>query len=280
MSASLQAKAIASTRVASLLPAWNPGERLDRTLSSIAAQDIPCEIFLVDDGSVPALRPPSRAGSHPIHLIRLERNEGIASALNAGLAQIMDQGFDYVARHDVGDVDVADRLSRQVAFLNTHPEIVLVGSSAEFYSEGGELFTFKAPVGDDAIRRQMCYSAALVHSTCMFRPEALREMGRYSESDDCAEDYELFFRMNQRFKLENLPEVLVRAEYNIDGISISRRRQSLVSRLRLQWRFFEPRCLHSYLGVLQTALLFVAPIRLVALIKRALRRGQHIGVSV
>lgn len=260
----------APIRLATLLPAWNPGDRLARTLASIAAQNTPCKIFVVDDGSEPALQTPTHAGPHEIHLLRLEKNEGIAAALNAGLSLISKLDFEFVARHDAGDIDVNNRLQRQINYLDEHPDVSLVGSSAEFCDATGKRFTFRAPEGDHAVHRKMRYSAAIVHSTCMFRMSALQAIGGYSESDKCAEDYELFFRMMPKFQLDNVPEILVRADYNADGISISQRRQSLASRLRLQHRYFKWTSMHSYLGVLQTCLLFIAPNALVASIKRRL----------
>ena len=261
-------------RLAILLPAYAPGPRLATTLESIAAQDIACEIFVVDDGSAVPVQVPARVGQHLVHLIRLEENGGIARALNVGLEAILARAdFEYIARHDVGDVDLNDRLRRQLEFLDANPAVAIVGSSARWVdARGVERFEFKARSGHGAITRKMRYSAALVHSSCMFRESAMRQLGRYSEDYDCAEDYELFFRFLRDFEVANLPDALVQADYNPDGISLSRRRRSLHSRLRLQLRFFAPLSIHSYFGVCQTLGLFVIPYGLVSRLKRALGR--------
>ena len=251
-----------------------------RTLESIARQDCPCEIFLIDDGSQPPITAPAELGPHRVHLLRLPENSGIAAALNHGMDAILAGDFDYIARHDAGDVDLDDRLSRQVAFLDERSEVALVGSSAQFHDSEAERFVFNAPTDRAAIERKMCYSPAFIHSTCMLRVSAMREMRRYSESFECAEDYELFLRMRRRYELANMPDVLVRAHYNVQGISLSKRRRSLSSRLRLQLRFFRASNLHSYLGLAQTLMLFVVPSGLVASAKRrVLKRRPAVEAS-
>lgn len=270
----LEPTVAAPARIAVLLPVYNSHGRLARTLASIEAQSPRCEIFVVDDGSDSPVQLPARIGEHLVRVIRFESNRGITSALNAGIRHILDPThgpFDYVARHDAGDIDVPDRLARQVAFLEAHRDVHLVGASARFVDGSGhERFVFHAPHSDGAIRRKMRYSAAIVHSSCMFRMSALRSFCKYSQRYPYAEDYELFFRLMRHGKLANIDEVLVSAEYNPNGISIGKRRRSLMSRLRLQARFFSPISLHSYLGVMQTLALFAVPYGLVSRAKRAL----------
>lgn len=255
--------------LAALIPAWNPRDGLLATLRSIADQPVECEIFVVDDGSEPAIELPGHMGGKPIHLIRQEPNQGITAALNTGLRTILEQSFEFVARNDCSDTDHIDRLSRQLAYLRANPDVILVGSSVKFDTPNhGMQYTFRAPETRAQIKRKMHYSAALVHSSCMFRTDALRQSGLYSENYPHAEDYDLFFRlMNDNREIRNLPETLVTAAYDPGSISMFNRRISLKSRLILQLKYFDPFFIHSYLGILQTFSLWAAPYRLVCLLK-------------
>lgn len=255
-------------KVASLIPAWNPGDRLMTTIRSIASQPVECEIFVVDDGSEPAIELPEQMNGKPIHLIRQEPNQGISAALNAGLQVILNQSFEFVARHDCGDIDHKDRISSQLTYLRQYEDVMLVGSSVKFNTPNGCLqYIFRAPLTKAQIKQKMHYSAAIVHSSCMFRAAAFERVGLYSERYPYAEDYDLFFRLMTNHETRNLTETLVTASYDKGSSSMRNRRISLTSRLQLQLKYFNPLSIHSYLGVLQTIGLYILPYRLVCLLK-------------
>ncbi len=254
--------------LAALIPAWNSGEGLIATLNSIASQPVECEIFVVDDGSEPAIELPEQMGNKPIHLIRLERNQGITAALNTGLKRILERPFEFVSRHDCSDIDHIDRLSSQLSYLRQHQDVMLVGSSVNFNTPNRQLqYVFDAPLTQAQIERKMHYSAAIVHSSCMFRASVFTSTGLYSNQYPHAEDYELFFRLLAKHEIRNLPGIFVTASYDKDSISMFNRRTSLLSRLKLQLKYFDPYTIHSYLGALQTFGLSIVPYRLVSLLK-------------
>ena len=255
-------------KLAALIPAWNCGDALFKTLESICAQPVDCEIFVVDDGSVPAIELPPVLGNKLVHLIRLEPNQGITAALNAGLDRIIQSGFEFISRHDCGDIDRPDRLRQQLDFLVQHEQVMLVGSSVDFSTADGHTrFFFRAPPTRRQVLRKMRYSAAVVHSSCVFRARVFKEVGVYSHLYEHAEDYELFFRVLKNFDVRNIPDVLVTASYNVKGISIRNRRTSLYSRLKVQLKYFDPWSIHSYLGVLQTLILNFVPYSVVSFFK-------------
>lgn len=256
------------TVLAALIPAFNPSESLIKTITSIASQDVDCEIFVVDDGSQPVIKLPEQMGGKRIHVIRLEQNSGISVALNTGLKFILEQPFDFISRHDCGDIDHDDRLDKQLAFLRENKDVMLVGSSVRFQTAFQKLqYVFEAPESLKQVKQRMRYSAAIIHSSCMFRANVFKDIGLYSERYPHAEDYDLFIRLLSKYEVRNLPEVLVTAHYSADSISMFNRRASLMSRLKLQINAFDPDSIHSYLGILQTCGLLVVPYRLVSLIK-------------
>lgn len=70
-------------RIAAVIPDWNGGDRLARTLRTVAAQTRRFDqVIVVDDGSSPpTICPPS------VRLLRNERNTGFAAAVNRGIAE-------------------------------------------------------------------------------------------------------------------------------------------------------------------------------------------------
>lgn len=258
-------------RVAVLIPVFNAADRLARTLRSVDVQDGAFDIFVVDDGSTPPLRIDPADYRHRIRLIRLDTNRGIVAALNAGLAEIMAADYDFVVRHDAGDVDIGPRIARQVAVLSAEPSLAVVGCWTEFVDlAGSDGYVYRTPLDETAIRRRMHFSPSFIHPACTIRLSALRQVGVYSDRYRHAEDYDLFFRLIRAFPTRNLPEILVASEINPEGISSASRRAALVSRIRIQLRYFSPASPYSYIGLLRSLVFLLAPNSL--LLRLKLRR--------
>jgi GT2 family glycosyltransferase len=256
--------------VAVLMPAFNPGSGLDLTLRSIASSTMPVDVFVVDDGSDPAVNIPTE--SNNVFLIRLDKNVGIAGALNAGLLEILRRQYQYIARMDVGDVARQDRFQRQLRFLSDNPQCVIVGSWVRVIDEHtrSPLYHLNFPISDPDIRKHLYFNQCMTHVAWMFRASAVLEVGLYSEGHLACEDYELLRRLGQCGAYGNLPEYLVDCEYGENGISVRKRRNQLVNRLRVQLSHFRPIEWRWWAGVAKTLLLLLAPVRLLSLIKRQL----------
>lgn len=256
-------------RVAVLIPAYNPSDSdLILTLESLRNSAYPCDIYIVDDGSdVPIGN--LLDGIPGIEVVRLEQNGGIARALNAGLKVILERPYEYVARMDAGDICYPDRLAREVEFLDSHPEIAVVGGWARNIDEdtGKPIFIERTPDTPDAIRKALNYNSAMVHITIMARAEVLRRVGGYSENYPVAEDYELFRRITESFPIANIPSVMVDRRMSLNGVSFKRRRSQLRDRLRIQLRYFDALDPSAWVGVLKTLVLFAVPVSVILKIK-------------
>jgi glycosyltransferase involved in cell wall biosynthesis len=260
------------SRIAVVIAVYNQPAELRRTLASVDRQDADLELFVVDDGSEPPLRLDPTAYRHRLHLLGLPRNRGCTVARNAALERVFQNGFDYVALQDAGDVDVGERMARQAGFLDAHPEVAVVGAWAEYVdTEGRLLFVHRAPATADQIGVRMAYVSAFTHPATMIRVSALRAVGPYDDRFPIASDYEIFFRLTRTFVTANLQEVLVRKEDHPQSLSLGKRRRSLLYRLRAQARHFRFGSVHAYLGVLKTCVLLLVPNGIVRAIKR--RRG-------
>jgi glycosyltransferase involved in cell wall biosynthesis len=262
---------VSAPLVAVLIPVYSQPEALSATLDSLLAARLPANAvtLVIDDGSEPPLElDAARYAKLGLRLERLPRNRGIVAALNRGLELAREIGAAYVARLDAGDTAHPERLAKQLAFLETHPEAGIVASDVRFVDERGrELFRFESPRTDAEARRRMHVNCCLIHPSVMLRLGALE--GAYSADYPAAEDYELFLRMLRGSRAASLPEPLTTSVISARGISLARRRAQLRSRLRLQWRYFDALRPESYAGVALTLLFFLLPSRLVASLKAA-----------
>lgn len=109
---------------------------LQQSLDSIFAQTMPPdEVVLVEDG--PLTEPllaviASFAQQHQeLHIVKLPTNVGLGLALNEGLKHCHNH---LVARMDSDDIMKPERLAKQAAYLEQHPETAIVGSWTEEFS--------------------------------------------------------------------------------------------------------------------------------------------------
>lgn len=257
-------------RLVVLIPAFNARQGLRRTLASLAPDPVPFDIVVVDDGSVPALDVPAWAGTHRVRGLRLPVNRGIAHALNTGVRWILDHDYDVVARLDAGDLNEPQRFSRQLHFLEEHPDVALVGSWTRHVDEELRLlYVTRYPETWEAIRRRLHYRTAFSHGASMMRLSALREAGPYSEVCPLGEDYELFWRLALRYRCANLAEVLVTRVEHARSLTQANRLAMAASRLRLQWQHFVWRRGDCWLGVARSVGLLFVPAWLRLTLKRA-----------
>lgn len=261
-------KQSSSSKVAVLIPVFNQLDGLLRTLESVDSETADLEFFIVDDGSMPAIDISRHRFIHPIHLIRLTQNSGCAFARNAGLERIIERGFDFVALQDAGDIDVGERMAKQARFLDQNPAIAVVGAWGAYVDMDGELlYVHKPPSQSREIRARMPFSSAFTHPACMIRISALSAVGLYDTSYPNSSDYEMLFRLTQRFESANLPEVLIKKENNPASLSLGKRRRSLKCRLRAQITYFNFLSPRSYLGVITTLAFMLIPYRIILTIK-------------
>jgi glycosyltransferase involved in cell wall biosynthesis len=255
--------------VAVLLPAYNGQADVERTLASFS-EDARVHVLIVDDGS----RPPIVAPELPnlsIEVLRMARNGGIEKALQSGIDALAERGFRYAARIDAGDRSVPQRLARQRAYLEAHPQVAGLGMWTQVVTHDGEpLFMLTPPAEPDAIRRQRFYRSCLAHPSMMLRVDAVRAVGNYRADYRSAEDLDLFLRLMERHDCANLPELGLYYELNPGGISATKRRAQVSSTLRLQLRYFNAGNLYDWLGFAKNLLHLVMPYRALQAVKRRL----------
>ena len=127
---------------------------------------------------------------------------------------------------DSDDICVPDRFERQVAFMDSHPEIAISSGYIEEFETDPQrpVSTRRVPLTSEAIHRYLKRRSPFNHVAVMFRKSAVLASGNY-QSVPYFEDYDLWVRMDQKgFFGANLPVTLVYARIGNDMIG---RRQGL-----------------------------------------------------
>jgi GT2 family glycosyltransferase len=261
------------TRIAVLVPSYNPGPELAGTLDSLRQQSVPFRLYLVDDGSKIHTDYETLTQGIDVRILRLPKNLGITGAMNAGLAEILRGTYDYVARLDVGDFCAPQRFATQLSFMDAHPDVGIVGSAVEFRildSQGRMTHSSVVPfpLTPEAAAQRLFKNSSVIHPAMLIRRKVFEVLKGYSEDYPAAEDYDLLWRAhNAGFGLVNLPDTLLIKEETPGSISQKRRRRQIISRLRLQWAHRNLLKPASWIGMLKSIIIWALPGDLVHALK-------------
>jgi glycosyltransferase involved in cell wall biosynthesis len=169
------------------------------------------ELILLDDGSTDgACGQVAALGDARIRILRDGRRRGLAARLNEGVAQA--RGV-FLARMDADDVAFPERFARQVAFLQAHPEVDLLATSALLVDEADAVVGVLATQPThDAICRRPWHGFPMPHPTWMGRT-AWFQRHPYDEAARKGQDQALLVRTWRHSRFAGLPEVLLGYRY-------------------------------------------------------------------
>ena len=192
-------------RVTVLLPAYDCAPFVREAVDSVLGQTYrDFELVVVDDGSTDGTAEVLASYDDPRMVVLTQENAGMAAALNRGLA--VARG-DLVARMDGDDRSAPERLARQVAFLDAHPDVSVVGSRYRRMDvDGVPGIVVRLMRHDKDLRREMYLTSPFTHGCVLMRKDAVLAVGGYDGTLWPAEDYDLWTRIGGR--LANLPDVL------------------------------------------------------------------------
>jgi|SRR5690554_198405 len=216
---------------------YNNPSGLEASLLSIK-EDIDIDVLIVDDGSsqkpdLEHLRSIYKGGK--VFLELLPENVGVGKATNIGLEKIIELGYTLTGRLDCGDLNHPNRYKKQLDYLAQNTEVKILGTWGNMIDMNGKLlFVLKHPTSFDQIKRKMYLNSTFINSTTIFYVDIIKEIGFFPEKyKRNGEDYAFYFNAIQKFKAENLPEVLLDYEVNPNSLSAKGRTEQVKARISI-----------------------------------------------
>ena len=212
-----------------VVPAFNePPDIIRESIRSVISQTFTdFECILVDESTNQELAIATKQicdGDNRFRYIHPDKRIGLAASLNLGISM---SRAPLIARFDSDDICLHDRLEKQIAFMNDHPDIDVVGGGLEIIDDNGRSLAFRSyPIEHDTIVRKLHTTTPIAHPTVMFRKSLIEKYGGYDTEFRYSEDLDLWLRFaNNDVRFANLPDVLVRY------------RQQQTNRNSLHWEY-------------------------------------------
>ena len=153
-----------------------------------------------------------------------DKNRGLAVSLNELLNIVLTKEYEYIARMDADDISMPERFVKQIAFMNSHPDIDCLGTWAiEIDDDGKEYFRKKMPITHEECLELFKKRDCMIHPTVMFRRSYFEKAGLYPEDTYFGEDTMMWAKgFKSGCKFANVPEYLFK--FRLDSNFFERRR--------------------------------------------------------
>lgn len=225
-----------SERVTWLIPVKNGMPYLPETLASLENQTYKnWEVIVWDNGStddtieelrkwIPDRLPGQVVVNRPL-------------SIGASLAQMVEMcDTEFCARLDADDINLPERLEKQLEFLSQHPDVAVVGGQIYPIDEKGipKEYLLPMPLDHEDILHCMLSRNPISHPAVLFRRSLILQVGNYKDLPNI-EDYDLWLRVAQRYKLANLPIPIIKYRVHENGTTILAIKENRLKQLVDDW---------------------------------------------
>lgn len=212
-----------------IVPAYNAETFIAETIDSILSQTYPnIEILVVDDGSqdsTPEIVKAFAEKNQNIILLQ-QLNKGVASARNLAIEKSKGE---YIAPIDADDIWFPKKLEKQMQLmLESDPSLGMVYTWSVYLNEDSTLTkTCQTSYFEGNIFIPLLYGNCLGNaSSPLIRRSCISKVGGYNcelkeqKAQGC-EDWELYLRIAEYYKVKVVPEVLVGYRQVIGSMSFN-----------------------------------------------------------
>lgn len=196
-------------KVSVVTTVYNGEPYFDRAVPSILGQTYKAfEWIIVDDGSTDNTQKLLEGIAKRDKRVRVFNfgRLGFARALNKAVELATGE---FIVRQDFDDISYPNRIEKQVAFLEAHPDVGAVGSFYILVDQNrSERYVRQPPTHHEELVKAMARYIPFAHTLMTFRKIAWQQVGGYPEVSNIV-DLRFWIRLAVAgWKLANIPEVL------------------------------------------------------------------------
>lgn len=172
-------KEISKPLISVVMCTYNTEKYISEAIDSILNQTYRNFEFIIwDDGSTDGTRAIVESFGDSRIRYYYHENTGLGMALRLACEKVTGK---YIARMDSDDISLPDRFEKEIAYLESHTEAVLVSSAVEYINEDGKVAGRSFPYTNDTVIKSALLrpSSFIVHPMVMLRREAYQKAGGY-----------------------------------------------------------------------------------------------------
>lgn len=198
--------------VSIVIPVYNGSNYVAEAIESALAQTYPnVEILVINDGSTDdgATDAVVERYASKVKYIK-KKNGGVATALNLGIKEMRGEYFSWLS-HD--DIYLPNKIAAQIEFLAglSFSDLVVYSNHYNLIeAKSTSVLIRHAAYTDLEFRAREIVANNQIHGCSLLIPrKAFDQVGLFDERLRVAQDYELWFRIAERFPFRHLDKVLV-----------------------------------------------------------------------
>lgn len=207
-------------KISVIIPAYNAMAYLPETLESVFKQTfLDFEILIINDGSSDNIVEwASQIQDSRVRLIS-QKNQGLSGARNTG---IWSSKGEYLAFLDADDIWEANKLEKQVEYLEKNLNIGLVSSWVSSIDDKGniqESYQYPQAEGNDLTKELFRGNIMICGSTPLVRRICFEKVGFFERSLSSAADWDMWLRIARYYSIAVIKEPLVRYRRHSNNMS-------------------------------------------------------------
>lgn len=214
-------------KVSVIMNCYNSSTYLREAIDSVYAQTYnDWEIIFWDNASTDYSAEIAKSYDEKLRYFHAEKTVPLGHARNLAIEKARGE---FIAFLDCDDVWMPEKLEKQVRFLESHNDVAMVYSAITSIDENGRLI--ENYLKNQKFYRGYIFEKLLVYNfiailTVVMRKKVLDNIGLFNENYLIDEDYELFLRVSEAFKIDFINEPL--AKYRIHGDNLCKKTDILV----------------------------------------------------
>lgn len=226
-----------------LMCVYNREAYLAEAIKSILDQTYrDLELIVVNDGSTDGsagIIQKFAALDPRVKYVENPRNMGVTLSVTNGLQYCTGR---YIARMDSDDISLPTRLQTQIDYMESHPDVDILGTAYDFIDENGD------PTGVTGSRLadpmltwfEMFYRSAIINATILVKAEVYKKFNQDHREEEfvACEDIAYFLRIGFDHRISNLPQVLYHIRLHHSQISEVRLEQQRSGTIKATQRAF------------------------------------------
>ena len=212
-----------SIKISIILSVFNSSFWIDKAIQNLLEQDFEdCEILIVNDGSIDDTENRIQKYAHlnPKINYLFKQHSGLTDSLNFALERANGE---WIARIDVDDYSLKDRLSKQLEHAERKDNLVLIGSNFTLRKQDSIIYRSNLPDNNKKLLYRLRNMRGFFpHSSAFFKKEKALSVGGYRKAFKKSQDHDLWLRLSEIGEIGCHQEALVEINEHEKRISNSK----------------------------------------------------------